>query len=34
VKLVRDRLEADRRDGSGGLKRPVTSRTLRQLPRL
>jgi UDP-N-acetylmuramoyl-tripeptide--D-alanyl-D-alanine ligase len=29
VKLVRDRLEHDRRDGSGGIKRPVTSRSTR-----
>lgn len=33
VKLVRDRLEADRRDGSGGVKRPVTSRTARHTAR-
>ncbi|MEZ0229667.1 MAG: UDP-N-acetylmuramoyl-tripeptide--D-alanyl-D-alanine ligase [Planctomycetota bacterium] len=27
VKVVRDRLEHDRRDGSGGVKRPVTGRS-------
>ncbi len=29
VKVIRDRLEHDRRDGSGGVKRPVTGRSAR-----